>query len=354
MKSFTTLLIILALCSFGYGRVDYLHYKTINLKDKSDKFSFPVFTNSSNNYTTEKINQLLQISELEILKGFETANIFEVVKIDDGRIYGGKVGIAFQVKANNSKVLSVKFDQSSCGATCVYWVRYYNFNSGNGDLIQLKDLFTENGFERFFTFLTNRRIAQLKAEIRKLPATERDGFEGISGSYEADDLTDFYIKGNTLFIDGENSFSKNQKFSGVETVCQFRLSEFRSYLNNYGKSLFGLNGSAIKRFRSRLLPQLFHGKIGDQNVLLILNKGYEDEMKAEYVYSKYGKGIYLEGKIKGNELSLIEKLPKPKENGFIDYVDNGIIRAKFEGQIITGTWISQDGTKIYDLLLSRK
>jgi len=376
MKKFAVIILILLFCSFNYGQRGYFAYKTYKIQPdiyhrayeegtaytyKADEtgrtdFSFPIFSKPSNSYTTEKINQALQISELEILKGFETKSIFERISSDGGGIYGAKVSISFKVYDNNSKVLSVKLDESSCGATCAYWVKYYNFNSGNGDLIQLKDLFTEKGFEKFFAFATKRRITQLQKEIRKLPPSERGDFEGISGSYEADDLTDFYIKNNVLYIDGENSFSKNQKFASVEInrISRFKLSEFKSYLSDYGKSLFGMSNNAVKRYRSNVLPQLFQGKIGDQTVVMVLNTGYKDEMKAEYIYSKYGKGIYLEGKINANELSLTEKLPKPNEKGFINYVDNGFIEAKFDGQKIIGTWTNSDRTKVYDLILSRK
>lgn len=367
---------MLLFCSFNYGQRSYLAYKNYKIQPgiyqrtyeegiaytyKTDKtgrtdFSFPVFSKSSSSYATKKINQTLQISELEILKGFEEKSIFERISYDGGGIYGAKVSIGFKVYDNNSKVLSVKLDESSCGATCAYWVKYYNFNSGNGDLIQLKDLFTEKGFEKFFAFATRRRIAQLQKEIRKLHPSERGDFEGITGSYKADDLTDFYIKNNDLYIDGENSFSKNQKFASVEIkrISRFKPSEFNSYLNDYGKSLFGTSNNVVKKYRSNVLPQLFQGKIGNQTVVMVLNTGYENEIKAEYIYSKYGKGIYLEGKINANELSLTEKLPKPNETGFINYVDNGFIKAKFDGQNITGNWTSGDKTNTYELKLTRK
>ena len=355
MKKLALALIFLAFGSICFGQKKHFQYRAEKFNSEQNKFSFPIFS-SSNNIVTAKINQTLQISELEILKGFETKNIFEQVSIDDGRIYGGKVDINFKIYDNNNKILSVKLDESSCGMTCAYWVRYYNFNSGNGDLIQLKDLFTEKGYEKFFAFVTKRRIAQLKNELSKMPLSERSGYEGISGSYEADDLMDFYIKRNVLYIDGENSFSKNQKFASVEInrISQFNLSEFKLYLNDYGKSLFGLTRDSIKKHRSNILPQLFQGKIGNQKVMLVLNNGYENEMKAEYVYSKYGKGIYLEGKIKANELSLTEKLAIPKESGFIDYVDNGFIEARFDGQNITGNWTNKDKTITRELLLMRK
>jgi hypothetical protein len=356
MKKIALLFILFAFSSLCYAQQNYFQYKLEKFDDEANKFSFPIFSNSSNRFATAKVNQMLQIAELELLKGFETKNIFEQVSIDDGRIYGGKVDIDFKVFDNNSKVLSVKLNESSCGATCTYWVKYYNFNSGNGDLIQLKDLFTKKGYEKFFALATKRRIAQLKNEIRKMPLAERGDFEGISGSYEADDLMDFHIKKNVLYIDGENSFSKNQKFASLEInrISQFKLSEFKSYLNDYGKSLFRLNKDSIKKYRSNVLPQLFQGKIGEQKVLLVLNNGYENEMKAEYVYAKYGKGIYVEGKIKANELSLTEKLARPKTSGFIDYVDNGFIKARFDGQNIIGTWTDKEKLKMFDLQLTRK
>lgn len=363
-------------CSLCYGQESYFVYKTYGVqpniycrdyyegkaftsnlgKPETKDFTFPIFSNPADRYVAGKINQMLQISELEILKGFETESIFERISVDGGGIYGSKVEIKFIVQNNNRKLLSVKFDESSCGATCAYWVKYYNFNSGNGDLIQLKDLFTQKGYEKFFAFATKRRIAQLKNEIRKLPLSERGDFEDINGSYEVDDLTDFYIKKNVLYIDGENSFSKNQKFASVEInrISRFKLSEFKSYLNEYGKSLFGLTNTSIKKYHSDVLPQLFEGKIGNQKVLLVLNTGYENEMKAEYVYAKYGKGIFLEGTLKNNELALTEKLLKARESGFIDYFDNGFVNAKFAGYNIIGTWTNNDKTEVHELDLTRK
>ena len=199
-------------------------------------------------------------------------------------------------------------------------------------------------------------MVDVKDEIhRKIEPEYRESFfEAISGAYKVDDLTDFYIKDNNLYLDGENSFSKNAKFDGIETICKFKLSEFKSHLNNYGKSVFGLNNKAVNKYRSNVLPQLFQGKIRNQKVVLLLNTGYENEIKADYAYSKYGKGIFLEGKMENGKLSLTEKLPKPNEKGFIKYVDNGFIEADFDGQKITGIWINSDKSKTYNLNLSRK
>lgn len=355
MKKFAMLFVILTFVSVLFGQQNHFRYKAAELKDDVHEFSFPVFSNS-NRFASDKVNQMLQIAELEILKGFEKKHIFEEVYVDRGGIYGGKVGIAFKIYDNNSRILSVMLDESSCGATCHYWVKYYNFNSGNGDLIQLKDLFTEKGFEKFFAFATKRRIRQLKNEIRKLPPAERGDYEGIAGTYESDDLTDFYIRNNVLYIDGENSFNKGQKFSSVEIkrISRFNVLEFKEHLNDYGKSVFGLNGNSIKKYRSNILPQLFEGKIGKQKVVMVLNTDYENQMKAEYVYAKYGTGIFLDGALDKTTLTFTEKLRQVRPNGFVDYVDNGTIRANYDGQSIVGKWMSKDETKIYELRLSRK
>ena len=166
MKNILTTAIILIFCSFVHAKNDYFSLKTYKVRPdiyerayeegnaytynsgeaEPDQFSFPIFSNRTNKYAAQKINQTMQLSELEILKGFETKSIFERVSYDGGGIYGNKVSIKFDVFDNTDRILSVQFNETSCGATCAYWVKYYNFNSGNGDLIQLKDLFTEKGF----------------------------------------------------------------------------------------------------------------------------------------------------------------------------------------------------------------
>jgi hypothetical protein len=76
------------------GQKNYFSTKTITTSDKS--FSFPVFYNEKNLLAAEKINQLLQLSELELLAGHEKENIFEIVTNNPSALYGPKATISLK------------------------------------------------------------------------------------------------------------------------------------------------------------------------------------------------------------------------------------------------------------------
>jgi len=248
---------ILTFANFANGQTKYFEFKT----SKNNEFSFPIFNRTADTITTRNINQLLQLSELELLNGYQTSNIFEKVSINNGTIYGGKVEISFTMLSNNSKVLSMKFNESSCGATCAYWVRYYNFNSGNGDLVQLKDYFTPDGFVSFNKKVLKKRTTKFKKEIMKVNSTVREYLLDVLGCYETEGLEDYYIKDTTILIDGENCLSKNQKFFDLDMITKFNLAEFKNYLNDYGKAVFGITKGSVAKYYSNELPQLFEGSI---------------------------------------------------------------------------------------------
>ncbi|HQZ82092.1 MAG TPA: hypothetical protein PLR83_02630 [Pyrinomonadaceae bacterium] len=122
----------------GYT-LPYFNTKTIT--DGGD-FAFPIFSHENNGRTSTRINRFLQLSELYYVgKHRISADIFHQAKANDGSIYGVKFAMSPSIYSNNSRVLSLGFSESSSGATTHYWVQYYTFNSGNGDRIDLKDLF---------------------------------------------------------------------------------------------------------------------------------------------------------------------------------------------------------------------
>lgn len=339
-KTCIVILAFLVLTLPGYATAQHFKYRTVR---EGKDLSFPILQDRG--YPAAKINQLLQMVELRLLKGHEEKSIFELAAFDDGTIYGGKVDLKPTIYHNSDRFFSVGFREASCGATCHYWVQYYTFNSGNGDMVQLSDLFTTEGYAKFFQYVTAKRIAKLKREIRKLDVDEQDSFFAKIYDYQMDELNDFYIKSSTLYIDGENSFLKNEKFSGIETVSAFRLREFSAHLNDYGKCFFSVASCSIGKYRSDELPQLFHGTIAGQKVVMALNFGIETEMLADYVYSRYGKTIFVEGEFDNGKLTMIEKGLRNTDNGFIDAV--------FDGAEVSGTWTSKDRTGTYELSLKR-
>jgi len=343
MRNLFTIIFILS-CSYCFGQKNYLPYKMIS-EGKNSDFRFPIFSDSTDTLTAKKINQLLQLSELQILKGHEKKNIFEVVGPSEGSLIDGMVEITGKVFFNTNKVLSIQFNESSCGGACFYWVNYYNFNTGNGDIIQLRDLFTSEGYNDFYKMVAKKRIAQLHHEVAKLKKEVKDDFdEDITASYyRSDSLKDFYIQDTCLYIDGFNCLPKQDKADGIETVCKFRLSEFVSCLNDYGKCVFNLNQDSIATYHFyNSLPQIFYGTIGTQKVAL----AFFGNGESYYAYLKYGMAIKMYGRLKGNKVELSLK----------DEDDNNIesIETILNGNQITGVWYNKGKTKSLPVNLLRQ
>ncbi|MDP1726454.1 MAG: hypothetical protein Q8M15_06690 [Bacteroidota bacterium] len=326
------------------GQNNYFPYTN---EKHGTNFNFPVFSHATNLKAVTKINQLLQLSELQLLKGFEKEHIFELAMMDNGGMFNKKVELKCTVQNNSDKLLSIQIKDMSCGADCVGGTRYYNFNSGNGDLIQLKDLFTTDGYQTFYKYVTTKRVKALDQQLVKLDEQEKMLWQGVKICYEESTLIDFYIKDNTLFIDGENCFYNTQKVELIKRLDQFTLPEFKNYLNDYGKSLFSISSADISGFQSKQLPQLFEGSgANDSALIFILNITYQEDMRGIYAYTQRGIGVNMEGTLKGTNLYLAEIATKPGITPYIYAVYN-------ENQII-GTLSDRKKTINVPIHLKRK
>lgn len=312
--------------------------------------SFPIFESDTLPLVAEKINQILLLSELKLIKTQKVNDIFQVMfpKFKEKPVWFGGFDISTSIFTNTTQVLSIKFDEASCGGTCYYWVQYYNFDSKKGDIIQLKDLFTEQGYKTFYKFLTKKRVKFLRKEITsKIQDTTRQKeFHYIIENYQNDYLEDFYIEKGNIYIDGFNRFHKNEKFDNIETVSKFTYAEFAPYLNEYGKYLFGETQDTIINYQLNNFPKLYRGQIAGQDVVWLLTKYPDKTVLGIYAYEKYGIGIDLEGKIEKGKLSMVEKTAYNEDNGFIE--------ATFSEDKIIGIWLNKDKTKQYEVVLLRK
>ncbi|MGI8812224.1 MAG: hypothetical protein ACR2IH_06800, partial [Pyrinomonadaceae bacterium] len=144
--------------------------------------------------------------------------------------------------------------------TTHWWVSYYTFNAQNGDLISLRDLFSDSGYEKFVRLVVKNRSKAYRSEVaRKVKPEERDVFLRVLGSIESDDLSDFSIGSHSITIDGQDLLGKSFCCEDLGMTVRFDLHVFQHWLNEYGRLVFGLQSGDLAKFRSNGLPQLFRG-----------------------------------------------------------------------------------------------
>ena len=94
MNKIITAILFVILNNFCFAQAGYFSYKTIT---QDQNLRFPVFKRSTNDLATEKINQHLQLSELELLNGHQKKSIFETVSARQESLYGGKTDLNFEI-----------------------------------------------------------------------------------------------------------------------------------------------------------------------------------------------------------------------------------------------------------------
>jgi len=330
---------------------------------KGRDFSFPVFHRALNGEVETKINRLLQLSELMKIAKDPSPLIFSQVLVDDGTIYGGKTSMTAAIYSNSSDILSVGFDESSCGMTCAYWHKYHNFNPGNGDRIELKDLIDKTVYGSFRDFVYSKRARSYRSEVgRKVPLGDRQDLLDEIESLKDSDLSDFYILHGSLIIDGENFLPKNNKFFGLNMKVRFGRNEIKNFLNAYGRAVFGLSNDETSKFHSTSLPQLFEGKVdGKWPFALVLDvAGDEKTALGVYAYLRHGVGIDLQGQVdKTGKIVLTERVlvkANPDARWLHDgeYDQNATIAGALSDDIFEGTWTSLDKLTTLPFIAKRR
>ncbi len=320
---------------------NYLPYKIII---GPYSMEFPIFEYPTPTDAVTKINTHLQMAELSQLAKVKNESIYNSVcpNTDDYK----KVGMHLDIKSNTPKILSVRFDIEFSWLTMAYWSSFYNFNPQNGDLIQLSDLFTEDGYRRFKRKVFKTRSSDFSSFFNdSIP----EYLDNIIACYERSNLSDFYIQNNAVYIESMNCFSKAQMFHGANTLYKFKLESFQEGLNDYGLVLFGLkeNEEHYHNYMASSLPALFKGTLGEEEITLLLNSksAYSDIICAQYMYDKYGKCIELTGKLDGDYIKLYEDDKLTSKH-------IGTIMATLKTNSVTGVWLGHSSGN-YPLRLVR-
>lgn len=293
---------LLTYCLFCLTAWAQAEYSTITKVTGGASYAFPIVSNP-NKKATDKINIHLQLAELEIITGNATKDMFAQAAIDDGTIYGGKEAISYTVLENSNTNLALKLDESACGMTCAYWVRYYNFNPQTGDRYALQDFFSPANFEVFKKRMTPIRVAKLKAQIDTLNISEEGDPSNLASyiydSIAEDDYEDFYFTKDSLSFDNDNLVNKNDKFFSLDHTTTIDLASIASLLNEYGKAAM-LTGTSLATYTAVAEPQLYEGTIGTLPIYLLFRPTYDNHYEGIYAYKKYGTAITLDGEYNNN------------------------------------------------------
>lgn len=334
----------------SWGQADYFNVKRIkdggpiNVPD----LTFPIFSSIRDNDSTsvKKINTYLQLSELHLLKGREKKSIFEDVelKTDSGEIGNGKSIMQLAIRSNTDKILSLSFEEEYEWATSEHWTAYYNFNPANGDRIFLKDLFTKDGYGKFKDTVFAMRKNALESLVKHDTNDDLHLESGeIIGSYEEDDLADYFINGTSIYIDGTNCLLKNERMllADADMMLNIKVEQYRNWLNTFGKAVFGYSNDSLKRFHSQSACQLYKGDFGGKSKFLFaINSFYDDSSKVVIegvcYYLNKGKGVSWESDNEeaSDDMKIKEENPDGREEATL------FLRIK-DG-IAKGKWISKD------------
>jgi hypothetical protein len=131
-----------------------------------------------------------------------------------------------------------------------------------------------------------------------------------------------------------------------QTVSKFSTKEIKIYLNEFGKCLFGLTNDTISKFHSKNIHQVYTGEIGNENVIMVLNLNGIEFVEGEYVYQKYGHGIFIDGKKVNDWFEMDEYDSSGTKSGKIE--------ATLKDMEIKGSWSNTDNTKTYPFFVKRK
>lgn len=301
-------------------------------------FDFPLIK-ATNTNVQDKINIHLHLSELDILPSPTKKNVFSVVSsMENGGLYGGKTHIQYKVLANNNRLLSIRLDQESSCLTTAYWSRYYNFNPHTGDRYSLQDFCSKENFvllQKTIAFERKKEINRLLNDLVVNKIDTPDFSSLVSAIDEDDDLSDFFISSDTLYIDMLNLFHKNDRGYDVEYVTAISLDKFRYLLNDFGEAVF-VSGEGLARYHALTHPQLFKGYIeGKYPFYMLIRHTYSNKYAGTYAYTKYGAAINLDGEKDGDEFVFTERSYEEGERPKFKF--------RLENRTMKGTYVNNKG-----------
>lgn len=364
-KILILLLIFVVKTGFCQFNVDTVTHTNVY---NSGKYNFPIFSSENNRVAALKVNTYLQLTTLNLIVGKEDSIIFENDWPTKDSFHG-QTYLNFEIIENSENILSVKINSEYCAAYCEGYEFYYNFNSKTGDLINLDELFTKEGYILFTDLINSQRKQTLLETIISCDNYILNSIEEAksSGTIKEDLLFSIYEESNEekdIYTDclkhiGKYSFDKEFLLDngslhsyrgrcsahvdrGMDAIGNFRntvsLQKIKPLCSVYGKSI--LLDSPEVGFVISEEGKVYEGYLANKyKITLIIKEKRNDTVEATYCYEKYGKGIELSGEIKNDKIVLNERDKDWKKTGEI------VLQFSEDKHSAKGFWHSSDNMK---------
>lgn len=303
-------------------------------------YSFPVIKGRENPQTVLKINTMLQLTELSKTIHDTDKNIFSELYDTSGEVSFGVTSLGFEILTNNSKNLSIAINAEWCGASCGHWTNYYNFNPRNGDAISLYDLIDSAKITAATDSILEKRIRHFMNQLKNITDEEMIDTNEVINDMNNSNLSYFFIRNDSIFIDDEECLSKFEKHFDLDMKTVFTLEELNPWLNEYGKAVLSDSKKEISNFRGKDFPQLFYGQMKDSlSFFFSFRLYYEYNGSGFFAFTKDGIAHSLDGTYDNNHFELTEH--------DINFNDIGFIKADYHDGKISGNYFSKEGKILF-------
>lgn len=343
-KIFFTFLYFYSTTSLLFAQKGYFNCEVVT---DTPMYSFPVLKMNSDNNTALKINTLLQLTELNKIILPSDKNIFNQVYDTDDSIPFGETWLDFEILNNTSTVFSVAINVEWCGASCGHWTNYYNFNSGNGDIISMYDLIDSSEIFIASESIIEKRTQHFINELNNMVEGETVDTTSVLNEMNSNNLNYFYIRNDSVFFDDEHCLSKAEKYYTLDMITSFSSGELKNYLNYYGQSVLSGIKNDVSKFQGKGFPQLYKGITNDSAEFYFTFSFANDQNGGGLiVFDKDGISHSFDGTLVNNHFDLT-----CHDN---DYNDSGFINAVIFKNKITGIYKSVDGKTNYSFVAIRQ
>lgn len=319
-----------------------------NLKPKTENSVFPLVSLPSNKIAEEKINNFLQVSELENIPRTRK-NPFQLTLSASNESSNLVYFYEWKKLQSPKNILSLLISGEATGAYPEGFLEWNNFDLRTGNYLNLPDIFEEDKIEVVQNFVNKKVettisdfISNLKGK-KELSDIEKEQIRMYQECLEyvnRKDLTSekFYFNKNTLSIVRERCSNHAMRaMDDLDTfTVDFTIAEIEPYLNAFGKNLLSRSKKLSKQ--ENIQNKLYKGKIDKKYPITVLIKDINEDgsFSAVYWYNNTKKLINWRGEISNNHLSITED--DTDEENIKNWIPKATVEADIKGNKIVGTW----------------